>query len=529
MATPPSQARASSRRPSTCRVWRRIRPAAPCTSSPTTSSASRRCPTMDDRRSVRKRPGQRLRDPDRARQRGRSDRVPGRRPARPPPTGPASGKDLLLDLVGYRRWGHNEGDEPSFTQPRLYSRVRPSPDRARAVRKRARASAACCGAGEPEAFLKAGLDEFQRHPRAVARSDHGPRRCPAEPDGAHRAPAVAPIGAPSLGRLRELNTALLHVSVRLQLNAKLGRAVQRRRTAFDADEAVIDWGQAESLALATLVTDGITVRLTGQDSVRGTFSQRHVTFYDGETGRAFTPLAALADRRRRSTLPTARSRRTPRSASSTATASRRPTRWCSGKAQYGDFINGAQVIVDEFVVSGQAKWGLRSGLVLLLPHAWEGQGPDHSSGRLERFLELAAEDNLRIACRSTAAQYFSLLRRQAACLRREPQTTDRHHPQEPAASATRARHGRRTWSHGELQMLLDDERAAAAPERVRRVVLCSGKIWADLTGRPASGGRFRPGGRPGRRAVPVPGRTTALEYWRGTPPPRGSSGSRRSR
>jgi 2-oxoglutarate dehydrogenase E1 component len=391
-------------------------------------------------------------------------------------------KDVLLDLVGYRRWGHNEGDEPSFTQPRLYSRIRHHPT----VREQFASGLVERGvlrAGEPEAFLKAGLDEFQRLREAVARSNHGRDAVPLSPNGAHRAPALPPIGAPSLGRLRELNTALYTFPSDFQLNAKLARAVQRRRTAFDADEAVIDWGQAESLALATLVTAGTPVRLTGQDSVRGTFSQRHAAFYDGETDRAFTPLGALPDRS--AAVEIANS---PLSESATlgfeyGYSVQAPDALVIWEAQYGDFINGAQVIVDEFVVSGQAKWGLRSGLVLLLPHAWEGQGPDHSGGRLERFLELAAEDNLRICVPSTAAQYFHLLRRQAASLRAEPRPlivfTPKSLLRQPLAQARPT-----DLAHGEFQTLLDDEHAAAAPEKVRRVVLCSGKIWSDLTGDP---------------------------------------------
>ncbi|MBV9355195.1 MAG: 2-oxoglutarate dehydrogenase E1 component [Chloroflexi bacterium] len=389
-------------------------------------------------------------------------------------------KDVLIDLVGYRRWGHNEGDEPSFTQPRLYDRIQHHPT-VREQFARGLVERGVLRSGEPEAFLKAGLDEFQRLREAITRSERGREAAPLNPDGAHRASAPPPIGAPSLGRLRELNTALYTFPPDFQVNPKLERAVQRRRSAFDADDALIDWGQAESLALATLVTSGTPVRLTGQDSVRGTFSQRHATFYDGVTGRAFTPLAALPDRSAAVEISNS-----PLSEAATlgfeyGYSVQAPEALVLWEAQYGDFINGAQVIVDEFVVSGQAKWGLRSGLVLLLPHAWEGQGPDHSGGRLERFLELAAEDNLRICVPSTATQFFHLLRRQAASLRGEPRPlivfTPKSLLRQPLAQARPT-----DLAHGEFQAVLDDERTSTAPERVRRVALCSGKIWADLTG-----------------------------------------------
>jgi 2-oxoglutarate dehydrogenase E1 component len=391
-------------------------------------------------------------------------------------------KDVLIDLVGYRRWGHNEGDEPSFTQPRLYAAIQQHPTvREQFARELVRRGV--LGDGEPEALLKAGLDEFQRLRDALSRSDHGREAIPLSANGAHRAPAAPAVSPPSLSRLRELNAALFTFPPDFQLNPKLARAVERRRTALDADDATVDWGQAETLALATLVTSGTPVRLTGQDSVRGTFSQRHATFYDAETGRPFTPLAALPDRS--AAVEVANS---PLSEAATlgfeyGYSVQAPDALVLWEAQYGDFINSAQVIVDEFVASGQAKWGLHSGLVLLLPHAWEGQGPDHSGGRLERFLELAAEDNLRICVCSTAAQYFHLLRRQAASLRVEarplvlmtPKSLLRH----PLAQAHPT-----DLVHGEFQPILDDARAAVAAEKVRRLILCSGKIWVDLTSDP---------------------------------------------
>jgi 2-oxoglutarate dehydrogenase E1 component len=283
---------------------------------------------------------------------------------------------------------------------------------------------------------------------------------------------------PTWQRLKTLNDALLTFPPDFTVHPKLERAMQRRRAAFEQPDSPIDWAHAETLAFATLVADGVPVRLTGQDAVRGTFSQRHLRFFD-RTGTAFTPLASLANQTASFDV-----HNSPLSENATlgfeyGYSVQAPDALVLWEAQYGDFIDGAQVIVDEFVLSGQAKWGLVSGLVVLLPHAWEGQGPDHSSGRLERFLEQAAEDNIRVANCSTAAQYFFLLRRQAASLGQDarplivmtPKSLLRH----PLA-ASRAS----DLVEGAFEPVLDDTRAKKHPHRVRRVVLCSGHIWAEV-------------------------------------------------
>jgi 2-oxoglutarate dehydrogenase E1 component len=407
-------------------------------------------------------------------------------------------KDFLIDLIGYRRWGHNEGDEPAFTQPRTYSAIGAHPT----VRELFAADLVRRGevpAGEPEALLRVALDEFQRIRESVlARASGGQPARDGESrsttlggaatalDGVEgaipRPPAAAASGslAPvSLDTLRALNLALLRLPDDFTLNPKLERSLQRRRGALESDGASIDWGHAETLAFATILGAGIPIRLTGQDSVRGTFSQRHLTFYDAQTGAAFTPLERLPG-----VSASFEARNSPLSESAPlgfeyGYSVQAPDTLVIWEAQYGDFINGAQVIVDEFVVSGEAKWGLVSGLVLLLPHAWEGQGPDHSSGRLERFLQLAAEDNIIVANCTTAAQYFHLLRRQAATLRGQ------RHPLVVMTPKSLLRHPLAAASARELvedsfHPVLDDPRAADRPDQVRRIVLCSGKVWADV-------------------------------------------------
>src|SRR5438270_4022824 len=386
------------------------------------------------------------------------------------------GQDFLVDLIGYRRWGHNEGDDPSFTQPRTYAAVEKKPT----VREHYAAELVRRGvvrAGDPEAFLKAGLDEFQRIRERVRATAALNGHVVGEAPPPSQVPTADSL--PAWDTLKTLNTSLLTLPHGFHVHPKLDRAMQRRRVAFDRPDAPVDWGHAETLAFAGLVTDRVPVRLTGQDTVRGTFSQRHLTFYDTRTGAAFTPLAALPGQR-----ASFDAYNSPLSENATlgfeyGYCVQAPETLVLWEAQYGDFINGAQVIVDEFVVSGQAKWGLTSGLVVLLPHAWEGQGPDHSSGRLERFLAQAAEDNIRVANCTTAAQYYFLLRRQAGSLGRDarplvvmtPKSLLRH----PLA-ASRAS----DLVEGRFQPVVDDLNASKHPHRVRRVVLCSGHIWAEV-------------------------------------------------
>jgi 2-oxoglutarate dehydrogenase E1 component len=400
------------------------------------------------------------------------------------------GKDFLVDLIGYRRWGHNEGDDPAFTQPRMYAAV----EKQLTVREQFAADLVKRGIvrqGDPEAFLKAGLDEFQRIRENVRRQPE-PSVTVGSSDGVdvteNSSPARGEVasargaqGNPDWNRLKQLNEALLAFPKDFHVHPKLDRPLQRRRVAFERPDSPIDWAHAETLAFASLVSEGVPVRLTGQDAVRGTFSQRHLTFFDARSGAPFTPLAALPDQRASFDV-----HNSPLSENATlgfeyGYSVQAPDTLVLWEGQYGDFINGAQVIVDEFVVSGQAKWGLISSLVLLLPHAWEGQGPDHSGGRLERFLEQAAEDNIRVANCTTAAQYYFLLRRQAASLGPDsrplvvmtPKSLLRH----PLA-ASRAH----DLFDERFEPVLDDARAAAHRARVRRVVLCSGHVWTAVEG-----------------------------------------------
>jgi 2-oxoglutarate dehydrogenase E1 component len=390
-------------------------------------------------------------------------------------------KDFLIDLIGYRRYGHNEGDEPAFTQPVMYGRIEQHPP-VRALWAGQLEARGLIAPAQADTLVREHMDRLQAVNEGLR-----PERDYAEP-----VPEPPPRGAArrvhtavAAERLRELHAGLLRVPDGFSLHPKLERGMQRRREALnDPDRAAIDWAAAEQLALATILADGTPIRFTGEDVERGTFSHRHAVFHDTKTGATFTPLQALPQARAAFEI-----RNSPLSEAAALGFEygynvQAPERLVLWEAQYGDFINSAQVIVDEFIASARAKWGQTPSLVLLLPHGHEGQGPDHSSGRLERFLSLAAETNLRIMTCTTAAQYFHLLRRQARLLTVDPLPlvvmTPKSLLRHPGVAAS-LRH----LAEGGWQPVIDDARAHQAPEAVRRLIWCSGKVYYDLTGSPA--------------------------------------------
>jgi len=387
-------------------------------------------------------------------------------------------RDILLDLVGYRRHGHNEGDEPAFTQPRLYQRIAEHP----CVRERWAATLGERGLidpARPAALVAQRMMELQHTLDALDAEREFPEPPSAPPPGAARRIQTA---VPE-EQLRALHQAWLRLPVGFTLHPTLERVFGRRRQALEQpDRPTIDWATAEGLAFASILADGIPIRLAGEDSARGTFGQRHATLHDVRTGRTFTPLQSMPQARAAFLVVN-----TPLTENAVLgfefgfniQAPGRLTLW---EAQYGDFANGAQVMIDEFIVSARAKWGQTPSLVLLLPHGHEGQGPDHSSARPERLLDLAAETNLRLANCTTAAQYFHLLRRQAALLTTDPL------PLVVLTSKSLLRHpltasSLRELAEGRWHPVLDDSRTEAR-EAVRRLILCSGKVAVDLATSP---------------------------------------------
>jgi 2-oxoglutarate dehydrogenase E1 component len=384
--------------------------------------------------------------------------------------------DYLIDLVGYRKYGHNEGDEPAFTQPQIYQIVAAHPT-VREKYAKALVERGEVGRDDADAMVKACMTELEQAYASVK----------PETDFVAPVPEVPPRGAAtkaqtavSLDVLRDINADLMRVPEGFTVHRKLERGRERRKTIFaSAGERTIDWAAAEELALATIVADGIPVRLTGEDVERGTFSHRHAVYHDAVSGEQHVPLQTLA--RAKASFEICNS---PLSEYGCVgfelgynlQESGRLVLW---EAQYGDFINGAQIILDEYLTSGRAKWGMAPSLVLLLPHGYEGQGPDHSSARLERFLNAAADTNMRIANCTTAAQYFHLLRRQALLLKTDPLPlvvmTPKSLLRHPFTASTPAE-----LAEGKFMRVIDDVEAAAQTAKVRRVVFCSGKVAVDL-------------------------------------------------
>ncbi len=378
-------------------------------------------------------------------------------------------KDVLIDLVGYRRWGHNEGDEPAFTQPKLYDLVKahPSPREvwgARLVRERVVSDE------DVKRIDKEFADELEAAHKAM-------QAAPPKEGAVKAAPAptaAEPATAVPADKLEALNSKLLERPQGFTGHARLARTLERRREALKTNG--IDWGQAEALAFGTLLQQGISIRLSGQDAERGTFAHRNAVLHDIKSGDTYTPLADLPNAARFEIYNSPLSEMAVLGFEygfSTAA----PTDLTLWEAQYGDFVNMAQAVIDQFISSDRAKWGQRSGLVLLLPHGYEGGGPEHSSARLERFLQLCAENNMIVAYPSNPAQYFHILRRQAMHDKRKPLILMQ--PKSllrlPAATV-----GIEALASGSFQPVIDDAVVAEKRDDVRRLVLSTAKLYYDL-------------------------------------------------
>jgi len=385
-------------------------------------------------------------------------------------------RDFLIDLIGYRRHGHNEGDEPAFTQPLMYKRIGSHPT-VRELWARTLEARGDVNPGAADALVRKYSDELQAAMDALK-----PERDFIEPQ-----PEAPPPGAAAkaetavpLPQLRDMNEALLRMPTDFVIHRKLERVREKRIHMLENPDArTVDWSAAEELALASILADGISIRLTGEDVERGTFSHRHAVLHDANDGKVHVPLQSLPQARAAFEIHNSPLTENALVGFEYGYNIQEPGRLVIWEAQYGDFINGAQTMIDEFIVSARGKWGLRPSLVFLLPHAHEGQGPDHASARPERFLQLAADINVRIANCTTAAQYFHLLRRQASLLHVDPlplvvlspKSLLRH----PVVASTP-----RDLAEGRFRMVLPDEDASGKAADIRRVLVCSGKIYADL-------------------------------------------------
>lgn len=386
-------------------------------------------------------------------------------------------RDFLIDLVGYRRHGHNEGDEPSYTQPVMYRKIVDHPT-VRAIWARTQTEQQQIAPARPDELIRQHRTALEAAHQSLDPHAHASAAVPeAPPPGA----AARTDTAVPLERLRALNEELLAAPPGFAFHKKLERAREKRRSVLaDADERTVDWAMAEELALASILADGIAIRMTGEDVERGTFSHRHAVFHDVNSNRQFVPLQALGAARASFEIHNSPLSENAAVGFEFGYSVVEPETLVVWEAQYGDFLNGAQVMLDQFVTSGRAKWGLRPSLVFLLPHGYEGQGPDHSSARPERILQAAADVNLRLVNCSTAAQYFHVLRRQAALLGTDPLPLFVLTPKSLLRHAARASTPREL-AEGRFQPVIDDLDARSRANRIRRLVLCSGKVFVDVT------------------------------------------------
>ncbi|CAN5661912.1 2-oxoglutarate dehydrogenase E1 component [soil metagenome] len=397
------------------------------------------------------------------------------------------GQDVVIDMVCYRKHGHNEGDEPAFTQPVMYDRIREHPGVLELYTERLIMDGAL-STDEAETLEETFREKLAAVYEEVHKSQTAPETLQPGFHGAWQGlrpeyswePVSTEVPYEDLLRITE---AITTVPEEFSRNRKLDRILNTRIQAM-RDLGQIDWAFAETLAFATLLDQGTRVRLSGQDSRRGTFSQRHVVWVDGKTGERYVPLNHIAPGEQAefcvydSMLSEAAVLGFDYGYSLDA-----PDMLICWEAQFGDFVNGAQVIIDQFIVSAESKWGRASGLVMLLPHGYEGQGPEHSSARLERFLQLCAEDNIQVINASTPAQYFHVLRRQMRRNFRKPMVimTPKSLLRNRQASSPVE-----DLVSGRFQEVIDDP---AKPDRVRRVVLCSGKVYYDLLARRDEAGK----------------------------------------
>jgi 2-oxoglutarate dehydrogenase E1 component len=409
------------------------------------------------------------------------------------------GHDVLIDLIGYRRFGHNESDEPAYTQPEMYTKIR-GKKRVSELWAQQLIAGGVITREEVDKLEQSVWDNLTiLHQRLKAKIEAAAEHDGEEGTGEYqldRSPSPEVETAVPAERLRRLGEEVLRTPDGFTVHPKLVKQLERRVEALhDRAEAnapgegeassppahpAIDWAHAEALAFASLLTEGTPVRLTGQDTERGTFSQRHLVLHDAKTGQTVCPIQNLPE-----ALAPLELHNSPLSELACmgfeyGYSQEAPETLVLWEAQFGDFVNAAQVIIDQFIVSGLAKWGQTSRLTLLLPHGYEGSGPEHSSARLERFLALAAEGNIRVASPTTPAQYFHLLRRQARIAKQRPLIVMTPKSLLRLAQATSS-----------IADMAENTRFApvlAEPgvrdELVKRLVLCTGKIYYDLVGHP---------------------------------------------
>ncbi|MFB5661762.1 2-oxoglutarate dehydrogenase E1 component [Alteribacillus sp. HJP-4] len=386
-------------------------------------------------------------------------------------------KDFVIDLIGYRRFGHNEMDEPAATQPHLYEIIRQHAT-TREIYAERLVEAGVYSKEETEKLKEDTLDHLGREYDKVSDKKSLEPKISEIPEEVEQKLPLVDTGY-DLTELRKINKDLITWPEGFSVFPKLKKILERRGEGLE-EGGKVDWAHAETLAFATIIAEGTPVRLTGQDSQRGTFAQRHIVLHDHKNGDIYSPLHTLSNAKASFTV-----HNSPLSEGSVVGFEygynvHAPETLVLWEAQFGDFANAAQVIFDQFISAGRAKWGQKSGMVLLLPHGYEGQGPEHSSARLERFLTLAAENNWNVAYLSSSAQYFHLLRRQAATLGKEemrplvlmtPKSLLRN---QNVASAPEQ------FSEERFKPIVEEPLTGMHKKSVKRLVFATGKMAVDL-------------------------------------------------
>lgn len=400
-------------------------------------------------------------------------------------------KDVVVDMFCYRRFGHNEGDDPTFTQPVMYAKIRALPSTReiyseRLVREGVVSQAEVdAEVARFEAFLDAEFEAGKAFEAKKADWLDGQWQGIGLPEGEERRGETSV----PLATLQELGHRLTTIPNAVDIHKTLKRVIDGRREMITT-AANIDWATAESLAFGSLLEEGFPVRLSGQDSVRGTFSQRHSGIVDQTTEKRYVPLNNLSDKQAHFEVIDSALSEEAVLGFEYGYALSDPNTLVMWEAQFGDFVNGAQVVIDQFISSGERKWLRMCGLTMLLPHGYEGQGPEHSSARLERFLQACAEDNMQVANCTTPANYFHILRRQMHRPFRKPLIlmTPKSLLRHKKAVSTLADMAEGSSFH---RVLHDDAQTRPdvagikikADKAIRRVVLCSGKVYYDLLDR----------------------------------------------
>ncbi len=390
------------------------------------------------------------------------------------------GRDAVIDMYCYRRYGHNEGDEPAFTQPDLYAKIARRPSVAQLYKHELLESGVLSDddAVSLETEFELRLEMTLEEVKAIEKKKAGEQGKFKESTAVFQPKYTSSSVATAISgkMLQTIVDGLTRVPEGFNLQPKVKRIViDHRRTVFE-NGGPYEWHYAETLAFGSLLLEGIPVRLSGQDSSRGTFSTRHSVLYDEKSGEPYVPLMHLAEKQERICIYNSLLSEAAVLGFDYGYSLDYPNMLCLWEAQFGDFVNGAQTIIDQFIVSAESKWQRPSGLVMLLPHGYEGQGPEHSSARLERFLQACAEDNIQVCNVTTAAQYFHLLRRQMKRKFIKPliiMTPKSLLRAEFASSPAK------DFTSGRFEEILEAPKVGPV-NKIKRVILCSGKVYYDV-------------------------------------------------